>query len=75
MWRSEGCFIHKYVGNWDMQWVSAGVIEGGIKVRIAMTRIFMGGMDVVSKILQDMVDFICRIGCFFSQTTPADHPC
>ena len=58
-----------------MQWVSAGAVEGDIKVRTAMARISLWGMDVVSKILQDMVDFICRIGCFFSQTTPADHPC
>ena len=58
-----------------MKWVSARVIEGNIKVRTAMARISVGGMDVVSKILQDMVDFICRIGCLFSQTTPADHPC
>ena len=53
-----------------MQWVSAGAVEGDIKVRTAMARISLWGMDVVSKILQDMVDFKCRIGCLPCRLPP-----
>ena len=37
-------FIHKYAGKGNMQWVSAGAVEGDIKVRTAMARISLGGM-------------------------------
>ena len=46
-----------------MQLVSAGVVEGDIKVRTAMARISLGGMDVGLIILPDMVE-LCNDNFF-----------
>ena len=43
--------------------MSAGAVEGDIKVRTAMARISLGGMDVGLIILPDIVD-LCN-GNFF----------